>query len=394
MTDYVAQFHACRCRAVRSALHRLSQDVNVSLDERDRARALGALNYVLNDGSGWPEAWHLIDQLAPRMEQAGYREGWKEYLERGIRLSQIQSDEQAEAELLIHMGYLNLQLAQYALADQYFERSLVLFESGKDFSGKGRALNHLAMIALRQNKYRKARKFAQDALYCLPEGDTDRANSFYVLGTTAYESGDAEEAIQLLERSLDIRRVSGDRRKIAWGLLNLGPALRLTGRKAEAQECYENAIQILAEIVDPINYARALNNLGIVHSDLGYSCRSIKLYEEAVQVFRELNELQSLARTYLNMGIDLRKLSRFIDSEEFLLKSIQIRSSLQLESLVCNSMYELWITYMAIGNEPKSDSMLLDLTSRLDKMRQPDETAMFADGLLKKIQRKQRDLLT
>ncbi|MEM7132681.1 MAG: tetratricopeptide repeat protein [Chloroflexota bacterium] len=312
------------------------------------------------------------------MEQAGARGEWLVYLNEGIALCQNQHDERAEAEISLHIGYLYLLLHQYDNAGEKFRRCKSLFEQLNDNSGQGRALNRLAMVALRQGKYATTRELAERALTYLNTNNVDRANSYYVIGTTKYEIGNAKEALPYLEKSLGIWRQLGSKRQIVWGLRNLGPAYMLDGQTDAAIYCYQDAITILQQINDPLSQAIIQLNLGVVKSGLGEYGAALKLYEDALRIFNELSDKEHIAKSHVNMGIELRLLGKFKKSEKVLKESIHLLETLQNERAICNSMFELCLTYHESKSFAKANELMTCLTERLKPLMQNNDTSTFA----------------
>lgn len=54
----------------------------------------------------------LLLTLAPKMEQAGFRQDWLSYLARRLDQAHSLEDRRAEAELNLQVGYLHLRLRQ------------------------------------------------------------------------------------------------------------------------------------------------------------------------------------------------------------------------------------------------------------------------------------------
>ena len=75
-------------RSVRRALAD-ARAAEAGLPAEQREQALQTLTFALDATDAWPEARDLLVALAPKLEQAGWREEVVPFLLRGIEVSQI-----------------------------------------------------------------------------------------------------------------------------------------------------------------------------------------------------------------------------------------------------------------------------------------------------------------
>ena len=193
--------------------------------EEERDLALNTLSYALSAPDIWPTASHLLTELAPKMEQAGHRREWIEYLEEGITQSQTRGDAKTEAELRLQLGVLHQFLAEFEPARMQLGRSMDLFTDLADEHGRARAINRLARTAWRQGSFAEAEALANQAL-SLTGDEAEQAYSRLVLGAAALLSRKWTEAVLPLETSLAVWERRGDKRMSAWAHTNLGSVYR------------------------------------------------------------------------------------------------------------------------------------------------------------------------
>lgn len=317
------------------------------IGDEARDRALNILIYALQLPKLWPETYKLIEVMIPKMEMAGHRHKWISYLVEGVKVSRHKRDIAGQGELSLAIGYLEFQLANYAEAVMWFRHSQKHFQEGGDRSGEGRALNRLAMISMRQLDYKSSQTFVDAALHSLSADDADRANSYYVLGAICHESADWLGAEEYYRRSLKIWEESGDLRRIAWGLRNLGPSLVWQNKYEEAEECYTRALAIFAEVHDPANKATMQVNLANLYSKLGQLEEAAKLLIESKKISKQLNARLSLAKVNLNLGRNLARRGRHINARSIYQESIELWEALGNIASLCNAIDCLGESYMA-----------------------------------------------
>lgn len=305
--DYPALFQQYVWRSV-TLVHAMLKNEETNFSDEVRDRALHLLDLALMQENAWPATRDLLLLLAPKMEQAGHRDNWLSYLERGIALSHKQNDSHAEAELSLYIGELFRLRSKFVLARKWLDASLVTFATLGKKQGQARALNELAFVAWQQHRYEDAETLTQAALLLLDEHDPERATCFSRFGLVAIDRQQWEKAERYHRDALQIRQTQDDQRKIAWSLQNLGYVLRGQKKYIEAINCYEQAIAILEDIRDIGNCANVRVNLGIVYWLIGQLTKALEMYGLAEQVYRHLYDIHNLANTLNNIGLAYLKL--------------------------------------------------------------------------------------
>ena len=346
--DYAALFQdhigrsIARCMAAATARDKLPA-------VRDREQALLTLSYALKAEQAWPAARDLLLALAPNMERAGHRDDWMPYLEEGIAISRRLGDTQAEAELGWHLGVILERRSHYAAARDQFAASAARFAALGDRRGQARALNRMAFVACLQRESEEAKRLAAMTAELLPEDDSERGYCDFVWGTVALDTGDWQAAHDHLSRALACWRASDDRRMIAWGLSNLGIALRRLNNPDGARACFQEAIALFGEVEDPVHEATARMNLGNVYLTTGDPQAALEHYLAAEPVYQLVQGTLRLATVYLNIGMAYRRLQQWSNAQRTLQASIALFEQLHLPASVANVTDELALTYQDQG---------------------------------------------
>ncbi len=144
-------------------------------------------------------------------------------------------------------------------------------------------------IRLQQNNQLDA---AEDVLGKLREIGPNYPKLLHYSGVLAHQRGRSDEAIRLIERSLELEGDCAD-----WHN-NLGIVLKAANRRDEALAAYERAIAL-----DP-KHANAYNNLGVL-------LRAQGRHRDAEAAFRKATEISpKYAEAYHNLGLLLDSLNR------------------------------------------------------------------------------------
>jgi tetratricopeptide (TPR) repeat protein len=142
------------------------------------------------------------------------------------------------------------------------------------------ALEHIRAGNLRQ---------AEQIYHQLEQAGPSEAVAFYGLGAIAYRLGQAEQAIDWLQKA---RAFQGNDAILH---SNLGAAYRASGRLAEAEACYRDALRLKPD------FAEAYNNLGNTLQLQGQLPAAVTCYQLAILARPNYAEAQS------NLALALRR---------------------------------------------------------------------------------------
>jgi tetratricopeptide (TPR) repeat protein len=288
-------------RLVAFNLSRAQSDPVISQEEV--GSFIHTLAFALQLPDAWPMTRDLLLILAPKMEQAGYRDEWKAYLEMGIHQSLTFNDSEAEAALRLHLGVLLQHLGRLDDAQRQFEHALSHYKSVADLYNQVHALNSLAYLSQLRGQLGEAEGLANSALGLLDEPSSEHGFSYYVLGIVAYNRNVFGAASAYFQKALTLWKRTDDKRAIARGLTSSGAVLRSLNMNEEAIALYREAIELFESIQDPLGLALARMNLGNLLLGVDRPNEALELYLHAEQVFRRTHDVLHLAALSNNLGL-------------------------------------------------------------------------------------------
>lgn len=348
-TDFSELFRDHILRSMRLAVVRVQYADAGLLTRDDRKFVLHTLTYGLELPAAWSLAYEILLTMTPKMEQAGYRDDWIHFLEQGVAQSRALQQTRAEAELRLHLGVFYQLRGKYETARQYLTSSIWCFQSLKDAQGQARALNRQAYVARLQGHYTDATSLVQQALGLLDHQDLACAFSYFIQGTIALDTGDAEAALASFRESLRRWEKEGDNRLIAQRLLNMGTALRALQRYNDAITSYKRAILLFEMVQDPVQQAVANMNLGNVYLSLKRPEDALTHYKLSEPALRNAQDETHLAMLNANFGIAYRMLERWQQAETALQSSIERWQRLQNSRWLVDTYDELGMVYLCQG---------------------------------------------
>lgn len=360
-----------------------------SLSVEDQKLVFKTLDYALKYDETWPLTRDLLITVAPKMEQAGYRREWVVYLESGIQQSQQQQDLFAEANFHFNLGILHQHQANFKSASRKFKKSALLFQEIGTPLDEARALNRLAYVARLQRRFEEAKQILKRAQILAKDDVAEAAYNYLVHGSIALDQRDWQNAASFFKRSLTLCKKTEDKRMIAWGLSNLGTALRVLKKHHDAISSYHEAISLFKEIKDPVHQAVAQMNLGNAYLDLGEPEKALQFYKLSESIFYDTQAWLRFAKVNLNKAIAYQRLQQWKQAECAYLSSIEQSSKIGSISAMIKALISLAEMYIEQGWQKKADETLQQARCELVQI----EAELEYDELLNTITKMLNDLL-
>lgn len=383
--DYPALFRQYVVRSI-TATHATVAAQPLALADEPREQALHVLSFALELAEAWPATRDLLLLLAPKMEQAGYRDDWVTYLQRGLVCSQQHNDRLAGAELQLQIGHLYRLQSHFEQAQQALAASAAEFAALGNTNGQARALNRLAHMKWHQREFTLAQQLATTALALLPPTDPERAASFLMLGLAAVSWQDLQEAKHYFEQALQIYIEQGDQQRAAWSMQHLGQVLRSLGKLSQATQYYEKAIYVLTEIQDLRNCAIGQMELGIVYWLTEQSSKALELYDLAEPYFRKAQDYLYLAKILTNRGLGYLTLREWQPAIESFTASAALYEKLDDRYGQLNALDGLGLTYTGMGAYGKAITVFERAFGQLSGVQDDPSTELLRTELTVHLQ--------
>lgn len=221
----------------------------------------------------------------------------REILDRGAERidSELKDQPQLQANLLMTMGVVHMNLALYDRAESMFERALEyrLEQFGPQDLAVAESLRGLGQLNLARGRSQAAETFMQRALAVLrqhPDEGEELLDALRDLSTLRYEQGDFETAGLYLRQVLEAtREMYGEaNERVAATLSSLGSVLSAQGDHLGSREMNVEALTIARRVLhrDHPSLATLQINLATSHLHLGEAEEAEGLYREALALRR------------------------------------------------------------------------------------------------------------
>jgi tetratricopeptide (TPR) repeat protein len=228
--------------------------------------------------------------------------------ERLLRLSHEYDNAMAgglAASLSYYEGMLALDNAQWERARELF--SDVALNLDAPLALQIRCHNKLGLVDAERRKWPEAIAHYKSAmsLVCSAEGSAEmRSLARRVrrnLGVAYRDSGDMEQAEELLTESTRVAEQDNDLIELAMSSNSLGTYYRRVGDTERAVELYRTSLSSLQRINDRFGLAQAYNNIGLVYLDQRKWEESRRCFEQSLSIKHEAGDTAGQARTLNNL---------------------------------------------------------------------------------------------
>lgn len=390
---YAALFRHYIQRGAQAALTSV-QSAGPTLPAEAQEQSLHALEFALELPDAWPEARALLLVLAPKLEQAGYRQGAVPFLQRGIAQCQAAGDLTGQAEMELDLGILYLAMGRLEAARDLFQASARRFAAAGQRPSVARALNRWAYCDRLQQRWGSAVDLVQQAMSLVTPDAAEWSYGQFVLGCVAVDRGDWPEALLEFEAALAGWQRHDDPVMSARSLTNLGTAQRGAGQIDAAIASFTEAIDLMGALGDTVNQAATRLNLGNAYWALGQPQQALEQYKLAEPVFRQTQDDLRLARVTLNMGAVYLQLERWPQAEEALTAAVAMNRAVGDRRGVANALDGLAELALHRGRPGEAEASLHAALAELAGLEaQPSYALLLSHiaGHLEEAQRAMRE---
>ena len=332
----------------------------------------------------------------------------------GRVLETVKEDRHRRARCLWTLAEVHDLRSRYPDALNLFRESLQEFETAQDHEGVARCRWRVGRV---RNALGDLSSALEDFQACIEICDRwkvtgPKAAALLDQGWTLAQQGGRDQALALMERSLELATNSDDFETQIGASRQIGWILWDYRRESEkARECYQRSLEIATR-------RGLLKELGAVHGDLGYlltqwgdiqaaeeSCRTAirirealgdqhglasaylnlaivfgtrkalaeedRCYEESLGIYRRLKVPGGEAEVLLRQGIRWRERAQFGESEELLKQALGIIQDHDLKLILADVLHELGRTVLLAGRDEEARTWLARAVEKADKIKSP-----------------------
>jgi predicted ATPase/Flp pilus assembly protein TadD len=280
-----------------------AREANLSYVESESLRLLGIAAY---DQGQWPVAQDCFERSLIIWRKIGDRKG--------------------EAAGLHNLGSVQYRLGNFASAREHYEHALEIRQKIGDRLGQAKTLTNLGVLASDLGDVPAAITYQEKALKIYQEIEDRRYESASLnnLGACYYYLGDYAKARIYFEQTLAIRRQIDDRRGEGEALLNVGAVCQTVGDYPAAEGYTREALTISQEVGDRPTEGVVLTDLGTCRWAQGDYAAARDWYAKALQVFEEIHQPHEQVSPLRHLGKVYDCLGEFAHAQGYLDQALHL----------------------------------------------------------------------
>ncbi|HKQ75222.1 MAG TPA: tetratricopeptide repeat protein [Blastocatellia bacterium] len=252
-----------------------------------------------------------------------------EYLQHGLAIHEELNEKTAAAQALENIGGIHYEQGDYALASDFYQRSLKWLESKTEYAGR---LLKIAKTEYEQGNDEAAVGFYTEAARRL-ESAGDKRSIGYTMHNIAnifYSQGDYAQAMNFYRRCLSAEREAGTRQGEAGALQGIGLIHMLDGNHALALEVYRENLKVAESLTDKANVAAAWQKVGNAHFNLNQFDQALEDFKQALSLREQLGDVQETASALIDLGVTYASMADFTNALDAYQKSKALYESANL----------------------------------------------------------------
>ncbi len=369
--------HETLRRALDTALHQ-TQTIPVAACTPYISQWIQTLQSVIPYANFWPHSRELLWRVLDYLGVVGRTADLIHWLESGIAYSQAHHDPEMTAKLQILWGREKIHQGDPATARTLLAEGAAYFEAAN--LPYAPALNALANLAVSRSAWDEADEWLRRASIVVEPDDWKEQGVYYrILGAVAIGRGNYEAGLKYHQEGLRRWRMGQEPRYVAFGLVNIGSAMRPLRRFTEAKAHYLEAIAIFQEVGDPVNRAYAQLNLGNIYMLNQEWDQAIDQYYQAEQVLSHSGQRYPLAILYNSWGMSYAGATRWNAAIRAYHQSIAIWTEMENYQMRANDRDNLGLAYMGLGDYQRAYETFLDSLDDLQRVQAPPSHSLFSE---------------
>lgn len=288
-------------------------------------RALQA-SLVQLDDAGTAKSYNMLGLFA--MIRGEFQKSI-DFTNEAIKILEKRKDEHGLAHAHYNLAGVYYKTNNYHLGLDYLLRCLSTFRDLKDFPNEARALKSIGTIYEYFGDNENAKASYEGSIEAARKcGDRNiESNAFNPLSGIYLKLGDIDRALSMAEESIQIKKETGDVRGLAFSIYARGKVALHTNDFAKAEVCFNESISLHKEMGDHLGEAMALNKLGRLRYEQNLCVEARSLLQQALDISLPLNIQVVVFNAYYNLYLVSKKEGNSDEALSLLEKYIESKNA-------------------------------------------------------------------
>jgi len=269
--------------------------------------------------------------------------------QKGLAIEEELGRKSLQANFLTNIGLTQSALGKPQPAIEYLRRGLAIHEELKEKDDVAQTLENIGNVHYDQGDYALASEFYQRSLKWI-ESPTAYAGHLLKIAKTEYEQGNDEAAIGFYAEAASKLESAGDKQGIGYAMHNIANIYYSQGDYAQALTYYRRCLAAEKEAGTPQGVAGALQGIGLIHSLDGNHALALEAYRENLSVVEPLIDKANIAAAWQKVGGAYFSLNQLDQALEAFQKALALREQGGDVQETANALIDLGVTYASKGD--------------------------------------------
>jgi tetratricopeptide (TPR) repeat protein len=269
--------------------------------------------------------------------------------QKGLAIEEELGRKSQQANFLTNIGLTQSALGRPQPAIEYLRRGLAIHEELNEKDDVAQTLENIGNVHYDQGDYALASEFFQRSLKWI-ESPTAYAGHLLKIAKTEYEQGNDEAAVGFYAEAARKLESAGEKQSIGYAMHNIANIYYSQGDYAQAMNYYRRCLAAEKEAGAPQGVAGALQGVGLIHSLDGNHALALEAYRENLSVVETLPDKANIAAAWQKVGGAYFSLNQLDQALEAFQKALALREQGGDVQETANALIDLGVTYASKGD--------------------------------------------
>jgi CHAT domain-containing protein len=270
--------------------------------------------------------------------------------QKGLAIEEELGRKSQQANFLTNIGLAQATIGKPQQAIDSLKRGLAIHEELNERGDVADTLENIGNVHYDQGDYAMASEFYQRSLKWL-EPSSRYAGRLLKIAKTEYEQGNDEAAINFYSEAASKLESAGNKESIGYAMHNIANIYYSQGDYAQAMSHYLRALAAEKEAGTPQGMAGALQGIGLIHSLDGNHALALEAYRENLGVVEPLPDKANIAAAWQKVGGAYFSLNQLDQALEAFKKALALREEAKDDlQETANAHVDVGVTYASKGD--------------------------------------------
>ncbi|MFX0062541.1 MAG: tetratricopeptide repeat protein [Candidatus Hermodarchaeota archaeon] len=208
-----------------------------------------------------------------------------------------------------------------------------------------------------------------------------KASLLYHKGLIYWSKSELNQALEVLERSLALRKEIGNKSEIAQSIDAIGWIHQRKGNWSQALKGYQQCLELYEELGNTLGIAHSLEHIGWIYSRKGNLDQALKYTKRALALLKEINYEEGIAWSLNNMSVIYRQKGDLDQALECYQQTFVLREKIKDKFLIAWSLNATGNIYRLKGDLDQALEYLEQALTLFKEIGNPQDIAISLNNI-------------